>query len=111
MNSDEPVSEVGTLSCNYGNVTSNYHNITFLRVPMAEAESDFEKPETEEDEEDEDDDETNVNHSKVKPNNLQQTQHCKVHSTGPTCQSYSLAGFQMTCFSVNKERNRFSDSY
>lgn len=71
---EEPVSEVSALSCSHGNLTSNYHNITFLRVPIAEAESDFEMPETEEEEEqDEQDevdeeDEKNENLSQVKSN-------------------------------------------
>ncbi|XP_026207010.1 sodium channel protein type 4 subunit alpha B isoform X1 [Anabas testudineus] len=69
VTSDQPVSEVISLSYNHDNLTSNYHNITFLRVPIAEAESDFETPEDEEEEEhDEEDevdeeDENNENHS------------------------------------------------
>lgn len=70
VTSDEPVSEVSNLKCTQGNLTSNYHNITFLRVPIAEAESDFETLETEDEEQDEEDqvdeeDETNENHSYV----------------------------------------------
>lgn len=76
VTSDQPVSEVISLSYNHDNLTSNYHNITFLRVPIAEAESDFETPEDEEEEEhDEEDevdeeDENNENHSQVKSNVL-----------------------------------------
>ncbi|XP_070704027.1 sodium channel protein type 4 subunit alpha B [Pempheris klunzingeri] len=55
VTSDQPVSEVKLLSCNHSNLTSNYHNITSLRVPIAEAESDFEMPDN--DDEDEDDEE------------------------------------------------------
>ncbi|GLD70851.1 sodium channel protein type 4 subunit alpha B-like protein, partial [Lates japonicus] len=65
VTSDQPVSEVNAFSCSHGNLTSNYHNITFLRVPIAKAESesesecesDFETPEHEDEEEDEEDEE------------------------------------------------------
>uniref|UniRef100_A0A3Q1GNM6 Sodium channel protein n=1 Tax=Acanthochromis polyacanthus TaxID=80966 RepID=A0A3Q1GNM6_9TELE len=53
--SEQPVSNV-TATSYHDNLTSNYHNIASLRVPIAEAESDFETPETE-DEEDEEEDE------------------------------------------------------
>lgn len=63
VTSDQPVSEVNALSCSHDNLTSNYHSITFLKVPIAtaesesasESESEFEMPEN--DEEDEEDDE------------------------------------------------------
>uniref|UniRef100_A0A4W6EV03 Sodium channel protein n=1 Tax=Lates calcarifer TaxID=8187 RepID=A0A4W6EV03_LATCA len=55
----------------HGNLTSNYHNITFLRVPIAkaesefesESESDFDTPEHEDEEENEDEEEEK--HSQV----------------------------------------------
>uniref|UniRef100_A0AAQ5XLC5 Sodium channel protein n=1 Tax=Amphiprion ocellaris TaxID=80972 RepID=A0AAQ5XLC5_AMPOC len=61
-----PASNV-TATSYHDNMTSNYHNIASLRVPIAEAESDFETPETEdeEDEEDEDDEEDEEKHSQV----------------------------------------------
>ncbi|XP_054861324.1 sodium channel protein type 4 subunit alpha B isoform X2 [Amphiprion ocellaris] len=62
--SEQPASNV-TATSYHDNMTSNYHNIASLRVPIAEAESDFETPETEdeEDEEDEDDEEDEEKHS------------------------------------------------
>ncbi|XP_069021396.1 sodium channel protein type 4 subunit alpha B isoform X2 [Embiotoca jacksoni] len=57
VTSDTPVSHVAAPCGNHGNLTSNYHNIASLRVPIAEAESDFETPDDEDDEDDEDDDE------------------------------------------------------
>ncbi|XP_050924562.1 sodium channel protein type 4 subunit alpha B isoform X2 [Lates calcarifer] len=65
VTSDQPVSEVNAFSCSHGNLTSNYHNITFLRVPIAkaesefesESESDFDTPEHEDEEENEDEEE------------------------------------------------------
>ena len=56
VTSDQSVSE--PLSCNHDNlITSNYHNIASLRVPIAEAESDFETPDNDDDDDDDDDDE------------------------------------------------------
>uniref|UniRef100_A0A3Q1FTH0 Sodium channel protein n=1 Tax=Acanthochromis polyacanthus TaxID=80966 RepID=A0A3Q1FTH0_9TELE len=63
--SEQPVSNV-TATSYHDNLTSNYHNIASLRVPIAEAESDFETPETEDEEdeeEDEDDEEDEEKHS------------------------------------------------
>ncbi|XP_070780058.1 sodium channel protein type 4 subunit alpha B [Enoplosus armatus] len=60
LTSDQPVSEVKSLSCNHGNMTSIYHNIASLKVPIAEAESDFETPDNDEDE---DEDEEEEKHS------------------------------------------------
>uniref|UniRef100_A0AAQ6AI81 Sodium channel protein n=1 Tax=Amphiprion ocellaris TaxID=80972 RepID=A0AAQ6AI81_AMPOC len=62
VTSEQPASNV-TATSYHDNMTSNYHNIASLRVPIAEAESDFETPETEdeEDEEDEDDEEDEEN--------------------------------------------------
>lgn len=57
MSSDQSASEVESLSCNYDNLTSNYHNIALLRVPIAEVESDFEMPDNDDDEKDEEDEE------------------------------------------------------
>uniref|UniRef100_A0AAQ5X3F7 Sodium channel protein n=1 Tax=Amphiprion ocellaris TaxID=80972 RepID=A0AAQ5X3F7_AMPOC len=64
VTSEQPASNV-TATSYHDNMTSNYHNIASLRVPIAEAESDFETPETEdeEDEEDEDDEEDEEKHS------------------------------------------------
>uniref|UniRef100_A0A8C4GIR7 Sodium channel protein n=1 Tax=Dicentrarchus labrax TaxID=13489 RepID=A0A8C4GIR7_DICLA len=45
--------KVKSLGCNHDNVTSNYHNIASLRVPIAEAESDFETPDNDDDDDDE----------------------------------------------------------
>ncbi|XP_073351388.1 sodium channel protein type 4 subunit alpha B isoform X2 [Pagrus major] len=54
VTSDQSVSE--SLSCNHDNLmTSNYHNIASLRVPIAEAESDFETPDNDDDDDDDDD--------------------------------------------------------
>ncbi|XP_039980046.1 sodium channel protein type 4 subunit alpha B isoform X2 [Xiphias gladius] len=59
VTSHQPVSEVNALSCSQGNLTSNYQNINFLRVPIAkaESESDFETPENEDEDEDEEEEE------------------------------------------------------
>ncbi|XP_026180481.1 sodium channel protein type 4 subunit alpha B isoform X1 [Mastacembelus armatus] len=57
VTSDQPMSEVDALGCNRGNLASNYHNITSLKVPIAESESDFETPDNEDEEGDEDDEE------------------------------------------------------
>ncbi|XP_076608525.1 sodium channel protein type 4 subunit alpha B [Chaetodon auriga] len=62
VSSDQPVSEVKSLTCNYDTLTSNYHNIALLRVPIAEAESDFEMPDNDDDEKDEEEEEE-VKHS------------------------------------------------
>ncbi|XP_051249597.1 LOW QUALITY PROTEIN: sodium channel protein type 4 subunit alpha B [Dicentrarchus labrax] len=53
VTSDQSMSEVKSLGCNHDNVTSNYHNIASLRVPIAEAESDFETPDNDDDDDDE----------------------------------------------------------
>ena len=45
------------LGCNRGNLTSNYHSLPLLRVPIAEAESDLESRDNDDEEEDEEDDE------------------------------------------------------
>ncbi|XP_078017902.1 sodium channel protein type 4 subunit alpha B isoform X2 [Epinephelus lanceolatus] len=55
VTSDEPLSEVKSLSCDRGNLSSNYHNIACLRVPIAEAESDFETPDDDDDDDDDED--------------------------------------------------------
>ncbi|KAK2894312.1 hypothetical protein Q8A73_016796 [Channa argus] len=64
---EQPVSEVNALG--HSNLTSHYHNITFLKVPIAEAESEseFESPENEDEEEDEENelDEKNDTHSQT----------------------------------------------
>ncbi|KAF3700654.1 Sodium channel protein type 4 subunit alpha B Voltage-gated sodium channel subunit alpha Nav1.4b [Channa argus] len=64
---EQPVSEVNALG--HSNLTSHYHNITFLKVPIAEAESEseFESPENEDEEEDEENelDEKNDTHSQA----------------------------------------------
>lgn len=57
VTSDQPASEVKSLSCNHSNLTSNYHNIASLRVPIAEAESDFETPDNDDDDVDNEDEE------------------------------------------------------
>lgn len=68
VTSHQPVSEVNALSCSQGNLTSNYQNINFLRVPIAkaESESDFETPENEDEDEDEEEEEKEK-HSEVNP--------------------------------------------
>ena len=54
VTSNQSVSE--PLSCIHDNLmTSNYHNIASLRVPIAEAESDFETPDNDDDDVDDDD--------------------------------------------------------
>ncbi|XP_010773198.1 sodium channel protein type 4 subunit alpha B-like, partial [Notothenia coriiceps] len=45
------------LGCNRGNLTSNYHSLPLLRVPIAEAESDLESRDNDDEEEDEEEDE------------------------------------------------------
>lgn len=42
---------------NHSNITSNYHNITSLKVPIAESESDLELPVSEDEEEEEEEEE------------------------------------------------------
>ncbi|XP_047427562.1 sodium channel protein type 4 subunit alpha B isoform X2 [Mugil cephalus] len=56
LTSNEPESHVKAPSSNHGNSTSNYHIIASLRVPIAEAESDFETPDNEDDDEEEEED-------------------------------------------------------
>ncbi|XP_071319684.1 sodium channel protein type 4 subunit alpha B isoform X2 [Trachinotus anak] len=62
VTSDQPVSEVNALGYSNDNLSSNYHNITFLKVPIAkaesesESESDFETAENEDEERDEKED-------------------------------------------------------
>uniref|UniRef100_UPI0037E71A3F sodium channel protein type 4 subunit alpha B n=1 Tax=Semicossyphus pulcher TaxID=241346 RepID=UPI0037E71A3F len=53
---DQTMSDTKAQDCNHDILTSNYHNIASLRVPIAEAESDFETPDNDDDDEDEDDD-------------------------------------------------------
>ncbi|XP_031735260.1 sodium channel protein type 4 subunit alpha B [Anarrhichthys ocellatus] len=57
VTSSQPVSEVKSLYCNHGNLTSNYDNVPCLRVPIAEAESDFETPDKDDEEDEEEDEE------------------------------------------------------
>nr|XP_046270867.1 sodium channel protein type 4 subunit alpha B isoform X2 [Scatophagus argus] len=57
VTSDQTMAEVKSLSCNQDNLTSNYHSIASLRVPIAEAESDFETPDNDDDDVDEKDEE------------------------------------------------------
>ncbi|XP_068581767.1 sodium channel protein type 4 subunit alpha B isoform X2 [Cebidichthys violaceus] len=57
VTSGQPVSEVKSLDCNHGNLTSNYDNVLCLRVPIAEAESDFETPDKDDEEDEEEDEE------------------------------------------------------
>ncbi|KAM6904663.1 sodium channel protein type 4 subunit alpha B [Xenentodon cancila] len=47
--SDQPVSQVRATRGDHGNLISNYHNIAFLKVPIAEAESDCETDDDEDD--------------------------------------------------------------
>ncbi|KAM6966795.1 sodium channel protein type 4 subunit alpha B [Tautogolabrus adspersus] len=54
--SDQSMSDVKAPNYKHGNLSSNYHNIASLRVPIAEAESDFETPDNDEDDEDEEED-------------------------------------------------------
>lgn len=51
VTSDEPEPHDKASSFNHGILTSNYHNIASLRVPIAEAESYFDIRENEEEEE------------------------------------------------------------
>ncbi|XP_074552328.1 sodium channel protein type 4 subunit alpha B [Halichoeres trimaculatus] len=53
---DPPAPEIKARNFLHGNMTSNYHSIASLRVPIAEAESDFETPDNEDDEEEEEED-------------------------------------------------------
>ncbi|XP_037647118.1 sodium channel protein type 4 subunit alpha B [Sebastes umbrosus] len=57
VNLGQPGSEVKSLDCNHGNLTSNYHNIPCLKVPIAEAESDLEMPDDDDDDDEEEEDE------------------------------------------------------
>ncbi|XP_068193183.1 sodium channel protein type 4 subunit alpha B-like isoform X2 [Antennarius striatus] len=57
----QSASEVNPHSSNRDTLTSSYHNITLLKVPMAEAESDFDTPDTEDEDEDDDKDEEEDN--------------------------------------------------
>ncbi|KAM9345606.1 sodium channel protein type 4 subunit alpha B [Symphorus nematophorus] len=57
VTSDQSASEVKPIGCNHDNVTSNYHNIAFLRVPIAEVESDFEMLDIDDDDDDDAEDE------------------------------------------------------
>ncbi|XP_054463082.1 sodium channel protein type 4 subunit alpha B [Anoplopoma fimbria] len=65
VTSDQSVSEVTSLDCNHDNLTSNYHNIPCLRVPIAEAEteSDCETPDNDDEEEEEEEDKEDEKHS------------------------------------------------
>lgn len=56
-------SEFKSYGCNHDNLTSNYHNIASLRVPIAEAESDLETPDDDDDDDDEQEEEEK--HSRV----------------------------------------------
>uniref|UniRef100_A0A3Q3WFV9 Sodium channel protein n=1 Tax=Mola mola TaxID=94237 RepID=A0A3Q3WFV9_MOLML len=47
------VSELRSLGCNHDNLTSSYHISASLKVPIAEAESDFEIPDNDDDDEEE----------------------------------------------------------
>lgn len=67
VTSDEPEPRDKASSFNHGNLTSNYHNIASLRVPIAEAESYFDIPENEEEEEEEDDLDREEKYSQVIP--------------------------------------------
>ncbi|XP_047212611.1 sodium channel protein type 4 subunit alpha B-like isoform X2 [Girardinichthys multiradiatus] len=51
---EQPMVQVQTPRIDVSNLSSYYQNITSLKVPIAEAESDFEIPDNEDDEEDED---------------------------------------------------------
>ncbi|KAM7387671.1 hypothetical protein PAMA_010015 [Pampus argenteus] len=62
VTSDKLGSEVKALCCNHSNLTSNYHNIASLRVPIAEAEPDFEMPENEDEDDEEEEEEEKENH-------------------------------------------------
>ncbi|CAJ1075533.1 sodium channel protein type 4 subunit alpha B [Xyrichtys novacula] len=57
INPVQNVPDVKPLNCYNSNLTSNYHSIAFLKVPIAEAESDFETPDNDEDEEEEEEEE------------------------------------------------------
>lgn len=57
LTSDQPASEVKSPGCDHGNLTSIYHNIVSLRVPIAKAESDFETPDNDDDDDEDDEDE------------------------------------------------------
>ncbi|KAM9391754.1 sodium channel protein type 4 subunit alpha B [Pholidichthys leucotaenia] len=57
VTSDQQVSLEKAPMYSYSNLTSHYHNIASLRVPIAEAESDFETPENEDEEDEEEEDE------------------------------------------------------
>ncbi|RVE70059.1 hypothetical protein OJAV_G00084460 [Oryzias javanicus] len=50
---------------NHGNITSNYHNITTLKVPIAESESDLEMPLNEDEEEEEEEEEEHLSQCEV----------------------------------------------
>ena len=63
VTSDQSVSEVKSLGCNHDNLTSSYHISASMKVPIAEAESDFEIPDNEDDddvEEEEKDSQVNM---------------------------------------------------
>uniref|UniRef100_A0A3Q0RI27 Sodium channel protein n=1 Tax=Amphilophus citrinellus TaxID=61819 RepID=A0A3Q0RI27_AMPCI len=63
VTSDEPVSHVKASSFNHGILTSNYHSIASLRVPIAEAESDSDMPENEDEEEEEEEEDEAYTHT------------------------------------------------
>uniref|UniRef100_A0A8C9XPM8 Sodium channel protein n=1 Tax=Sander lucioperca TaxID=283035 RepID=A0A8C9XPM8_SANLU len=72
---DQQGSEVKSLDCNHG----NNHDVGRLRVPIAEAESDFETPDNDEDEEDEVDEENEEKLSKTASySTLTICKHCNV---------------------------------
>ncbi|KAM4535570.1 sodium channel protein type 4 subunit alpha B [Fundulus diaphanus] len=57
MTSEQLMAQVPDPRVDVSNLSSYYHNITSLKVPMAEAESDFEMPDNEDDDEEEEEDE------------------------------------------------------
>lgn len=61
VTSDQSVSELRSLGCNHDNLTSSYHISASLKVPIAEAESDFEIPDNDDDDEEEEEKDSQVN--------------------------------------------------
>lgn len=60
------MSEFKPLGCSHDNLASNYNNTASLRVPIAEAESDFETLDDDDDgDEKNDEEEEEENHSQV----------------------------------------------
>ncbi|KAM6914372.1 sodium channel protein type 4 subunit alpha B-like isoform 1-T1 [Lycodopsis pacificus] len=97
VTSSQPVSEVKSLDCNHGNLTSNYDNVPCLKVPIAEAESDFETPDKD-DEEDEEEDEEEETQS-----------HCDESSVCSTVQKIPEAPEDEEEHEANTPEDCFSD--